>query len=372
MEENIQKINDLGEKIEIKDNKQINLKESIKSLYILKIIFSNVNYSSLLHIIQYNNYFQKKLNIKLKDYKKESGKYKVGGNNGEVKIYTLKKDKLLFEGEYLNGKKNGKGKEFNYKSELLYEGEYLDGIKNGKGKEYNYSTELIYEGEYLNGIKNGKAKVYNFKNELEFEGEYLNGKRWSGKGYGKDKNVIYELNNGNGKIKEYNKFDYLEFEGEIIDGKINGEGKEYYYNGKIKYEGEYLNDRRNGKGKEYNEQGKLIFEGEYKNGNRWNGKIIDNKFKIGIDFFSLSLIEAKYINGIINAKGKEYRSSHLIFEGEYVDWKKHGKGKEFDYNGNIIFEGEYINGNRWNGNGIEHKNELIVFINYKDGEKYYE
>jgi len=55
---------------------------------------------------------------------------------------------------------------------LEFEGEYLKGERNGKGKEYNYNGELIFEGEYLNGKKwNGKAK------EFEFEGEYLNGKR---------------------------------------------------------------------------------------------------------------------------------------------------------------------------------------------------
>ena len=34
-------------------------------------------------------------------------------------------------------KKNGKGKEYNYRNELIFEGEYVDGIKwNRKGKEY--------------------------------------------------------------------------------------------------------------------------------------------------------------------------------------------------------------------------------------------
>ena len=40
---------------------------------------------------------------------------------------------------------------------------------------------LIYEGEYLNGKRNGKGKEYYNNNQLKFEGEYLNGKR-SGKG----------------------------------------------------------------------------------------------------------------------------------------------------------------------------------------------
>ena len=40
-------------------------------------------------------------------------------------------------------------------------------------KEYEGDT-LIYEGEYLNGEKNGKAKEYYFNGKLFFEGEYLN------------------------------------------------------------------------------------------------------------------------------------------------------------------------------------------------------
>ena len=42
--------------------------------------------------------------------------------------------------------------------ELIFEGEYLNGERNGKGKEYNYDGRLIFEGEYLNGKKTGKEK----------------------------------------------------------------------------------------------------------------------------------------------------------------------------------------------------------------------
>ena len=42
---------------------------------------------------------------------------------------------LIFEGEYLNEKRNGKGKEYNDDGELTFEGEYINGKRNGKGKE---------------------------------------------------------------------------------------------------------------------------------------------------------------------------------------------------------------------------------------------
>ena len=42
--------------------------------------------------------------------------------------------KLKFEGEYLNGKRNGKGKEYN-DGKLEFEGEYLNGERKRNAKE---------------------------------------------------------------------------------------------------------------------------------------------------------------------------------------------------------------------------------------------
>ena len=69
---------------------------------------------------------------------------------------------LLFEGEYLNGERNGKGKEYDYYGELIFEGEYKEGKRwNGKGKEYHWDddyNEFEFIGEYLNGKKFGKEE----------------------------------------------------------------------------------------------------------------------------------------------------------------------------------------------------------------------
>ena len=158
-----------------------------------------------------------------------------------------KEKNIIFEGEYLNGKRHGKGEEFNEYNELLFEGEYLYNYRR-KGKKY-LDGKLIYEGEYLYDSK------------------------WSGKGYDIEGNKIYELINGNGPVKEYREdFGFPSFEGEYLNGKRNGKGKEYGPSGKVEYEGEYLNGKRNGKGKEYNDDGELKFAGEYLNGERWNGK----------------------------------------------------------------------------------------------------
>ena len=47
----------------------------------------------------------------------------------------------------------------------------------------------MFEGEYLNGLKNGKGKEYYKNGQIEFEGEYLYDRKWTGKGYDKLNNV---------------------------------------------------------------------------------------------------------------------------------------------------------------------------------------
>ena len=66
-------------------------------------------------------------------------------------------------------------------------------LKQGKGyiKEFKYSNDnLIFEGEYLNGKRNGKGKEYYDKGKLKFEGEYCFGKKWNGKEYDEFNNAI--------------------------------------------------------------------------------------------------------------------------------------------------------------------------------------
>ena len=52
-----------------------------------------------------------------------------------VKKMEKEKNILIFEGEYLNGKRNGKGKEYGYDGSLKFEGEYLNGKRIEKVKQ---------------------------------------------------------------------------------------------------------------------------------------------------------------------------------------------------------------------------------------------
>ena len=75
--------------------------------------------------------------------------------NGEGKEYYNKNEQLQFEGQYNNGRRwNGKGYDF--------EGNKVFEIQSGKGsgKIYDFYGYLIFEGEYLNGERNGKGIEY--------------------------------------------------------------------------------------------------------------------------------------------------------------------------------------------------------------------
>ena len=225
------------------------------------------------------------------------GQYKGGKRNGEGIEYS-ENGNTIFEGEYKEGKRNGKGIEYDENENPIFEGEYKDGkkwngklygyvLKDGNGKienieNYYNRIYLKFEGEYKNGQRNGKGKEYDKNNNVIFEGEYLNGHKWNGKGCNEKGNIIYEINNGisNGDVKEDIYNDNLLFEGEYLNGKRHGIGKvyDYYYIDHQIYEGKYKEGKRNGNGREYNNEGKLIFEGEYLEGHKRKGKeYINNK-----------------------------------------------------------------------------------------------
>ena len=40
---------------------------------------------------------------------------------------------------------------------------------------------------------------------------------------------------------------------------------------------------------------------------------------------------------------KYYCNGNKLFEGEYLKWKRKGKGMKYYCNGNKLFEGKYLN-----------------------------
>ena len=57
--------------------------------------------------------------------------------NGMEKFYLMINKYIeLINGKYIKEEINENKQEFNTEGELIYEGGYLNGLRNGKGKEY--------------------------------------------------------------------------------------------------------------------------------------------------------------------------------------------------------------------------------------------
>ena len=155
----------------------IKMLENIKSLYFRRNIFLYTNEKVKLDIMKYNKNLQNLMDLNLDYYKRYSGKYIVIIINKKVEEYNASDGKLIYDGEYLNGKRNGEGIEYDFEGSIIFEGEFKNGrrwngkvkfkdenyeIKNGNGKvkEYNNNSKLIYEGEYINRERSGKGKEY--------------------------------------------------------------------------------------------------------------------------------------------------------------------------------------------------------------------
>ena len=120
--------------------------EEIRSKYFVNNLFLYLHHKTRLNLLKYNKTLQKSENIDIFHYKNFSNKFIEHIDNG--KVLEINRDgKIIFEGEYSNNKRNGKGKEY-------------DGLG-----EFNNLGDIIFEGEYLTG-KRWNGICYNKKKKF--------------------------------------------------------------------------------------------------------------------------------------------------------------------------------------------------------------
>ena len=90
--------------------KPVDLQKAIVSKYIIADIFGLLGKDKKLKVITYSTKMKKILGICLDDYKKRSLKVFVGERNGIGKEYKKDTNIIVFEGQYLKGKKKWKRK----------------------------------------------------------------------------------------------------------------------------------------------------------------------------------------------------------------------------------------------------------------------
>lgn len=278
----------------------------------------------------------------------------------------------VFEGYFLNEKKNGHGK-YIWANGDIFDGNWVDGKRTGKGKvtwsngasfdgewkdnqmsegKYTFPDGKIYDGSFQNGKKHGRGTC-TWTNGDSYEGEWKDN-QMSGQGrYTFASGSYYEgtLENdsfeGNGKrvyaggdVYEgqwhedkrsgrgtYTWADGTYYEGEFADGNFNGFGKKVYSSGDV-YEGQWKDDKRTGKGRITWSNGDT-YEGDWRDGERCGrGKLIQyGKSPSGETYMKYS------------------------YDGEWLDSKEHGHGicVEGDFSwfkNDKVLEGEWVNGKR--------------------------
>ena len=169
-----------------------------------------------------------------------------------------------YVGDYFNNKRTGKGI-YKWVSGSSYEGDFQEGKRTGKGV-FKWTNGAVYEGGFVNGKLSGSG-VYKSPNGLTHTGEYLDGLR-SGKGVLKYSNgTVYSGEFLNGKLHGTGVMTYFngdKYVGSFADGKFNGRGLITFTKG-LSYQGEFVNDLFSGSGTITFEDGKQL-AGQFLNG----------------------------------------------------------------------------------------------------------
>ena len=205
---------------------------------------------------------------------------------GEFKRIEIDGD--LFEGYFLNGKKNGRGK-YIWANGNVYDGNWVDGKCTGKGR-ISWSSGASFDGEWKdNQMSEGK---YSYADGSVYEGSFKNGKR---DGYGKR---IYK--------------DGDKYEGRWQSGSRNGKGVYTWADGDV-YDGEWKDDKRCGVGRMvmYGKAGPdALNAGEVFIKYSYDGEWLDNR---------------EHGHGICREGKGTVAGMDKVYEGEWVNGKKCGR-----------------------------------------------
>lgn len=269
------------------------------------------------------------------------GEYQTGQQTGYGKLYD-DQNRLIYEGELLEGKRHGRGNAFE-KGMLVFEGSWDHDRETDVGRRYTYSSGMtaasltgraeatVEEGRYTDGKLVEKLALYTYSGS--FAGGMPNG-------YG-TMTLMHDYVNSDGpkSLTRNNETGWLAYEGDFVNGLRNGKGKLFDKN-KLVYEGDFVKGRREGLGKAYSPGSSSVYEGAFQN---------DLKNGFGRIFNNASashtlLFEGSFRGDRKNGQGKLYyaESGNLQYEGSFKDDLKDGFGKLFYADGvTPYYQGEF-------------------------------
>lgn len=296
-------------------------------------------------------------------------------NNGRLYGIEQKNGIVIYRGYFKNGKYDGTGIAYSDTGIKQYEGNFVNGHFHGEGISY-INGRKWYEGNFVKGEREGKGTRYRNNGTRMYEGNWINGYI---SGYG-------TLYHSNGNTKQY--------EGEMDSRNVGrygykwGKGIEYNKSGSIIYDGNFVKGKKEGYGTSYNPNGTVNFSGLWKNNKPLqlnlyqngpvatsNGNLLRRTLPVG------STTKKQYFRGHFNYSGKfdtnglqgfgikKNLKGKLVYEGNFVNSKEHGKGIKYMPNGKTIeYIGNFMYGNYHGQGKIRLNNDVYYTGLFKYGK----
>ena len=223
---------------------------------------------------------------------------------GEFKRIEIDGD--LFEGYFINGKKNGRGK-YTWANGDVYDGMWKDDKRCGRGR-ISWSNGASFDGEWHDGKKHGRG-TYTWANGDIFDGNWVDDKRT---GKGRITRSSGESFDGEWKDNQMSEGKYTfpdgeKYEGQWHDGKKHGRGTYTWADGDT-YEGDWRDDKRCGRGK-------LIQYGKSPSGETYMKYSYDGEW----------LDSKEHGHGICVEGDFGMEKMDKVLEGEWVKGKRQGR-----------------------------------------------
>ena len=243
-----------------------------------------------------------------------SGNFVMGTIDGYA-VFTTKRGKKLYEGEWVRNHFHGEGKKFDIKTGSWYKGTFAVGRPVGVLSCYDRDGNLIYKGELRNEVYHGTGVGYE-DGEKVYEGEWKNGVR-SGVG------------------SEY-RGGMLVYKGKFKENVRRGVGTSFTPDGKTEYSGHWSEGRKDGEGLLYKD-GKPYLAGSFSMGIP-DGRI--NEIKDGVVVKECIFSDGKCVYM------REFTDDGLSvkYEGYVKDGVYEGMGCGFSQYGEKYFEGIFKGG----------------------------
>jgi uncharacterized protein len=247
--------------------------------------------------------------------------YAKGQLNGAV-INYFSNGKVKDSVNYTDDEKDGYYVSYHISGKMNMQGWYVNGDKQGDWKYYDLKGNLIKHNFYVNGALHGYSQFFGPNTSLSEQKFYKYG--YLDKVFDYDSTgkitYLYNSNKGTGKyLLKYGNGNIIH-ELNYINGYLEGPEKKYFFNGKLSKDGEYLLDERQGETKAFYENGNVKYIYNYDIGNCEGAG------------------SSYYKNGNLEETGRYYNDE---LDGEYKNYHENGKLSVIGHCEEGDNEGEY-------------------------------